>query len=274
MTVAYLNNGMKVIKPSTKIYRIMELKYFIDLFVNRKNTLVRPSTWSDKSECNLLKVGFDNKDVSYSDLDDMVYAQCWSLKYNSSLMWDSYTQGKPNKYVRIQTTVEKLFQSLIAFDECHMETPIAAYISRVDYIDRRKVIDYQNGLRSHSPNLFDMCARAASVKSTFFSDEAEVRLICFVMCADYNEMPNNKIFSYWCDPHKLVDLVRLPPHLNEKQIKRLTNKIRRNTDYSGPIERSSLLDPWEVNSLVICTPEELVARDKKNAEFAHLFEEV
>ena len=256
---------------STKIYRIMKLDYFIKMFADKKNTLLRPTTWPDKSECNLLRVGFDDVGGHVLGLDEAVYAQCWSLKYNSSLMWDSYTRGNPKDYVRIQTTVGKLYDSLIGFDQDHYALPIEAFISQVEYIDRKTAQEYQQGLKAYAEDKSEMYARAALVKANFFQEEAEVRLIAFVQCSDYVADPKNDKFAYSCDPHSLVDLVRLPPNLNAEEIEIIKQKIKTATEYKGSIRRSTLLDAWELEPLVLCSLEDLKKRNEDMAHFADDF---
>lgn len=262
------NSKVRRLTRSTKIYRIMKLEYFIDLFADKKNTLLRPTSWPDKAECNLLRVGFEDVGGHVLGIDNTIYAQCWSLKYDSSLMWDSYTRGNAKDYVRIQTTVGKLYDSLIGFDQNQNALPIEAFISKVDYIHRKKAHKHQQILKEYAKDKFEMYARAALVKANFFQDEAEVRLIIFVQCSDYIADPKNDKFAYSCDPHSLVDLVRLPPNLNAEEIKTIKQKIKTATDYKGSICRSTLLDSWELEPLVLCSLEDLQKRNEDMAKFA------
>ncbi|WP_374829663.1 DUF2971 domain-containing protein [Paenochrobactrum pullorum] len=217
------------------IYRIVRLDHLERMFHYKKNVLVRPSSWDDKFEGQLIKAGLSfQKDGSKLDCKDRIYAQCWTLEYSSALMWAAYAKNKFD-YVRIQTTVGKLKESLqSALDQTYGD--FAAYIGKVNYLNYRDMQKQLNEL-ANSPPSWKTLSQLTLMKSVAFSGENEVRLIQLM----FNEDKREPLSSYNCDMHQLIDCIRLPPGLTKEESKERERFIKKLTGFDK-IHRSELYD--------------------------------
>ncbi len=68
-----------------KIYRIISFERLLELFVSGKNTLVKPSAWSDTFENFILKakVRLRSGEIRQYNYFDRMYGQCWKMKMRS-----------------------------------------------------------------------------------------------------------------------------------------------------------------------------------------------
>ncbi|APY15763.1 DUF2971 domain-containing protein [Brucella sp. 10RB9212] len=246
MGIAILND----LAPSTRIYRMMRVEHLEDMFHSRHNSLIRPSKWIDKSDGNLLKVGFEDEQYAINELDKMVYAQCWTTEYSSALMWQAYANN-PKDFVRIRTTVGKLQASMNDADKNPNFYPFRAFIGAVEYIDRRKAEKYQRDI-SQQHTEWELLAKSFLVKSDFFQGENEVRLICFVQDHDYTNECDIDIFPYSVNPHNLVEAIHLPPNLTHIEFEQYRRMIVKLISVDEKIvKRSTIYDPWELQSIKV-----------------------
>lgn len=122
-----------------RLYRYICFEEFINLFVNKKERFVRPSSWDDKYEGYSFSLMETSEDVRkmiermYYDLCSQnyyaiagnmaelwhakwfTYAQCWSKVGNSDSMWRAYSYDK--RSIRIRTTDKKLAEHLSCIDD-------------------------------------------------------------------------------------------------------------------------------------------------------------
>ena len=79
-----------------KIYRVISLEMLLELFVDGKNTLVKPAEWSDTFENFILKskVRLQSGKVIQYNYFDRMYGQCWTLQSASDAMWQIYSPNK------------------------------------------------------------------------------------------------------------------------------------------------------------------------------------
>lgn len=235
--------NLDALSGNTNLYRIIRLDYLEQMFEDHKNVLVRPRLWSDKSDGNILKVGYHKQDGLMSGLDELAYAQCWTLEKSSALMWQSYARSKFD-YVRIQTTIRALVESLRYQRDPYYDED-RYYIGKVKYIDRNKAAIHRKDIFNKYEGI-DILARSFLVKSHFFSGENEVRLISLVFDADYTSIEKNNIRFYPCDPNKLISKIRLSPELSQDEFKRMERVVRKLTGFEKEIARSSIFDEWDL----------------------------
>lgn len=229
---------------------MMRLEHLEDMYHSHRNCLINPRKWIDKSDGNILKVGFEDEHHAINDLDKMVYAQCWTTNYSSSLMWQAYANN-PKDFVRIRTTVGKLLNSLTDADQHPNFYPFQAFIGAVEYIDRRQAEAYQRDISKLHTD-WNLLAKSFLVKSSFFKDENEVRLICFVQDHDYTNEFGTDIFPYSMNPHNLVEAIHLPPNFTHNEFEQYRRIIVKLTSVDEEIvKRSTLYDPWELQSIKV-----------------------
>lgn len=95
------------------IFRIYPIDRLVELFTEKKNTLVKPSMWEDPYENPLFRKTFEapNGTLGCNDVTKNFFAQCWSLHAQTDAMWRIYSPN--NSGVKVRTTIEKLFNSLV-----------------------------------------------------------------------------------------------------------------------------------------------------------------
>src|SRR4051812_47610614 len=118
-----------------KIYRIIPLRWLLEMFAEGKNGLARPMLWDDTFE-NLLQgsINGDGKIESFGCADDL-YAQSWTLTGYSDALWRIYSPDQ--KGVRIKTTVGTLLDSLNAPD--NSRNSVSFFIGKVQYLSELKL---------------------------------------------------------------------------------------------------------------------------------------
>ena len=123
---------------TTKVYRIIPRKYFDDLFIEKKNTLVRSKLWPDPFENLALNSNIDVLgEIGTFGFSDDVYAQCWTLNQASDAMWQIYSHGTDRKDgIRIRSTVGKLLESLSATAKY---PDIECFIGKVGYLTDKEL---------------------------------------------------------------------------------------------------------------------------------------
>jgi hypothetical protein len=218
------------------IYRIISYERFLELFENRKNTLVKPKLWEDTFENFALKSKLKLPDNTEIELDthERLYGQCWTTSKASDAMWRIYSQDK--KGIRIRTTVEKLLASL---DMANVETAMTeSCIGKVEYKPEATIMSQARKAFSRDGRItFGSLFRSILIKRKAFDHEKEVRLIHL----DWGyELPTEDIYSYEIDPHELITQVMIDPRISYDEFKKIQNDIKHETGYMGDIKRSLL----------------------------------
>ena len=189
-----------------RIYRIISLERLLELFVTRKNTLVKPKAWEDVFENFILKspVKLRSGDVVEYNYHDRMYGQCWSLETASDAMWRIYFYDK--KGLRIRTTNRKLAVGLKSA-QTSLED-VRCRVGKVEYLSDRKLMEVANATFDDSGIGVDEIFRSLLVKRWAFRHESEVRAL-------YQELDDNSIFSdlyqYEIDPHVFIDQIMVDP---------------------------------------------------------------
>lgn len=230
----YLN--LEECEYDNHIYRIISYERFVELFDNRKNTLVKPKLWEDTFENFALKskLKFPNGSEILLDTHERLYGQCWTTSKASDAMWRIYSHNK--KSIRIRTTVDKLLTSLSNDNVDKAMTE--ACIGKVEYKSESKIMALAKKAFTKSGQMtFGSLFRTLLVKRKAFEHEKEIRLIQL----DWGkELPQNDIFSYEIDPHELITQIMIDPRISDQEFKKITNDIRQRTGYQGEIKKSLL----------------------------------
>lgn len=197
---------------SLPLYRIMPLKWLNVMIKERKNTLVRPSCWSDPYETN-----YSNSVIATEKGDIPLdashwFGQCWSICEESAIMWQAF-QNHKESFVKIKVDAEGLMKGLSGSGN-GLRIAILEYIRYFsptlenDYKDKlHDVISFhkwtQNFIK-HGVTLAELYPMFSLLtKRDLFKHEEEVRLLLF----DKSSSVNQKKIEYPFDPSLIREIV-------------------------------------------------------------------
>jgi hypothetical protein len=222
----------KIDKP---IYRIISLERLLELFVTKKNTLVKPKMWEDVFENFILKssIRLRSGEIAEYNYHDRMYGQCWTFQKASDAMWRIYSSDK--KGLRIQTTIRKLTESL---GNAQPSLPdVRCRIGKVDYLSEKKLRQVADSTFDDSGIGVDELFRSLLVKRKAFVHESEVRAL-------YVELDENllsrDLYRYEIDPHYLIDQIMIDPRKSSEEFLMIKKNIQKTTGFRGEIKRSLL----------------------------------
>lgn len=217
------------------IYRVISLERLLEPFVSRKNTLVKPSEWSDTFENFILKskVRLRSGEVIQYNYFDRMYGQCWTLHSASDAMWQIYSPNKSN--LRIKTTIRKLRDSLYA---AHPYLPdVKCCVGKVKYLSQKDLMEVVKITFDDSGIAVDDIFKSLLIKRKAFIHEKEVRAL-------YQELDDqgfsDRFYRYEFNSHDLVRQIMIDPRRSVSEFKVLKDIIRKTTGFKGEIKRSSL----------------------------------
>lgn len=234
--------GINESELDTKIYRIFPLNRLDQLFQNNEITLVKPKLWDDPWENAILKaVGVEGSGAKVDIAGkDYIFSQSWTLTDESDAMWRIYSPNQDS--VRIETTVRKIFEALIA--EVELRFPpsyLRAFIGRVSYYDRGDCLDRLQSYLSDG-NLFTSngigYAGSLLFKRSAFEHEQEIRAIIITP----EEKPLPDIFHIKVNPHDFVESIMFDPRATNLVVQMQRDYIQSKLNFNGPMMRSSLYD--------------------------------
>lgn len=168
---------MRELKPKTKLFRYLSLRYFLQMIEKRYNALAHISKWDDPYEAFIFREKLDMRDANSPLIYDTYkhyYGQSWTLhEKESDLRWRAYC--KRGEGVRISTTVTKLAESL-SFIQPTGLLDCACRIARVNY---GVITKDKKGGKSTSLGTTKTKDHLAMffLKREEFSEEEEVRLM-------------------------------------------------------------------------------------------------
>lgn len=117
---------------NTKIWRYLKYDHFEFLLKERKLWFSQVNKFDDKFEGWYPETD-KYRHALFNEFKKHTYANCWHKKnHESFLMWEVYGNDNNNKGIAIQTTFERLKQSLN--DDLKFEQ----HINEVEYIDLDK----------------------------------------------------------------------------------------------------------------------------------------
>lgn len=212
------------------IYRIISLERLLELFVTKKNTLVKPKTWEDVFE-NFIRQR--RGEIAEYNLHDRMYGQCWTLQKASDAMWRIYSSDK--KGLRIRTTIRKLAESL---GNSQPSLPdVRCRIGKVEYLSEKKLMEVANSTFDDSGIGVDELFRSLLVKRRAFVHESEVRAIYY----EIDDISfSNDLYRYEIDPHYLIDQIMIDPRRSYEEFIGIKKIIQETTGFRGKIKRSLL----------------------------------
>lgn len=239
----FRGNGSKNDKP---IYRIFKLEHLLSLFSEGVNTLVNPKRWQDPFENFYLKniKSFETAIPNYQlekfaeDISAHTYGQCWTFTNDSDAIWRIYSPYKTG--ISVKSTPNKLIN---AIKNKNGANHLFLAIGEVKYYDKDKI------RRIKLPSLNDIGLqefykiywKTLLTKRIEYRYEEEVRLI-FNYSKYYPNVKyieNGNLVELYCDWNECLDEIILNPDLDDYNVKKITNLIKR-LSISVPITQSSL----------------------------------
>lgn len=221
------------IKPSTTIWRYMDLTKFLDLILNESIYLRRIDKFEDPYEGFISEayqkdlaaqyeevqqdywISGDTRDSLHNGhlqalklMPQYAYASCWYLgDIESAAMWKLY--GGTNNCVAIRTTIYDL---QVAFDESDDDDLGVMHLRPIRYVDESSSVDAKNYLKP----MFE--------KRKSFAHENEFRALYLLrkgyvnLCvptvsnlSNTNEEGNKDGITFEIDVHKLINQVVISP---------------------------------------------------------------
>jgi len=227
------------ITSNTKIYRIIPLKYFLEMLDTKHLLFKKPELWDDPYENFISKESFldeNNRTVDFNI--DMLYAQCWTYNPECDGMWRNYASLESG--VKIETTVELLLEVLKAKEEHDTNY----YVGKVCYEKQEGIIDFLNDDKFVSwltSKNHQILAEILCMKRDEFSYEKEVR----AMILDFDSKED--ILKVEFNPLELINKIEFAPKTSDCEFNclkdMLITKYRIN---KSKISRSTLYDKIEL----------------------------
>lgn len=218
ITKQFINLGENKVEEHTPVYRVFSKQRLLEMFTNKKLTLLTPRKWDDPFEnflakCKATVDGVPNIDIS--GLFKNFYGQCWTLNPESDAMWRIYSHTKDG--ARVSTTAGRLLRSIY-----NPSDPFAAmsyYIGSVGYEtepDLRKLFEHPENA---SGAALDATGRGQAMtlflKRTEFKHEAEVRLLYQFNKDGCSDQRPEDIWQFDIHPNELFDDVLFDPRMDE-----------------------------------------------------------
>lgn len=221
------------------VYRVFSLEKFITSINENSLHFVKPRTWDDPFEGFLFKCKICSKldKKKYYEFEDLYserfYAQCWSLKKESDLLWRVYAPNRDG--ILVQSSLRKIYENFSSMPGGKM------YLGKIKYLSQEQ-IENDFGRLKHKDNLLPLVIQSLLAKREEFSEEQEIRIIYFSeQSAHKQNQPtllgyDAKISSL---SERLFDKVVIDPRLNSFRADSVI-KLINSLGYKGNIEQSSL----------------------------------
>jgi len=216
---------------NTPIYKIISLKWFKVMLKEKRNTLMRPSSWDDPHEMNYSNsvIATEKGDVPLDT--SHWFGQCWSLCEESAIMWQAFKKTQ-EPYVKIKIHAFDLVAELKSKDD-------GLRISILDHVRYFKpnISDYEEALKD-SMSMHQWPQNFLSKGVTFaelyplynllakrdvFKHEEEVRLLLF----DKSSSESQESISYQFNPDIIKEIVIDPwTSLDDNKYKKIEIGLR------------------------------------------------
>lgn len=240
-----IENGINIKNLDCEIYRIFPLHRFKDLFITKKNGLVRPKLWEDPFENFFLKSTAicNGEQVSLEQLRHEWYGQCWTKNRDSDAMWRIYSKFSNNDKcdcevgVRVGTTISKLFSDF--YDCSDKFAALKFFIGEVHY---KSKVDIEHFLMNNSFTSLTSGGQPQSIAETLcikrreFEHENEVRLLF----ADTEKQYSDKNFINFAFDVGIINDIALDPRLPLERFEKIKLDLTNIGFNFVPIEQSDL----------------------------------
>ena len=231
----------------TYLYRIMPLRYFLQMLDSKTLYLPRVSQWDDPYELFLFKQQFidaTGRKIDMMSQASKIYGQCWSSVRKSDALWRIYSPDRMS--VQIKTSVERLRLLL----EQNRSNELYFRLDPVEYKSEK---DLTTWIQSVGTPISTYLLDSLFIKRESFSHEKEHRLIVRLDkttennylsqdCPDHIELP--------IDPLQMIYEVSLDPRLTATEFELLRNAIALRMGGKYRISQSTLYK-FKQHSIII-----------------------
>ncbi len=228
----------------TPIYRVFSKDRLLEMFQDRKLTLVVPALWDDPFENFLAGCkAFLTESKVWTSLDGVFkncFGQCWTYQKDSDAMWRIYSGDKKNGG-RVKTTPIKLLNAI--YDPRNPFAVMSYFIGQVQYLDEQQIRTYFTDDRFTATIVLDPTGRnqiaPLLIKRAEFEHEREVRLI-FQYCKDgFSRTLPDKIWKFDINPNALFDEVVFDPRISDTDLATCQQELVK-LGFTRTIDRSPL----------------------------------
>lgn len=259
------NHEDDLLNRNSSIYRVIAVKWLVELFDQGKLTLADPKeVWKDPFESPLHDLSFVAGDdqMSVKPFFEEVYGQCWTQRSETDYMWDYY--GKPGMSVIIESTPSRLLGVLndaipLSIKSGNHERDIC-FVGAVEYLEEEHLRDRFTS-RGCLVSEFAGTGRQGPVnilllKRTKYEYEKEVRLVYWSHegeeAHDVEVTPGGggRLLKIPVDPHKLVRSITLHPEMDDWIVKAVEERIK-GTGFEGDINKSTLLNEPDFSAVEV-----------------------
>lgn len=228
-----------------QIHRIFRFDRFIDLLRNQQLALLKPSVWEDPFENPLHRMvleGSTGRNLSLPHFEKNLFAQCWSLTFESDALWRIYSPGL--RGVLVTACAKKLLEQGSPQFEAPMEQVFLGKVQYHTQDELKQMLESQEFLRSvlRAPKYSHGSPSVLLHKRDSFKHEAEVRL---VLSRHISEVSGD-VAIINLPLSEVVLKVTLDPRLSDVEFDRMCYLINKSGFY-GAIEQSSLYATPELN---------------------------
>lgn len=230
----YINISDK--QKDKPLFRIFKVARLIEVFKDKKLTLVKPSMWDDPFENYIMNATGELEDGRLFSIGfrDHFFGQCWTFTRESDALWRIYAKNKDG--VRVTTTPRKLLKAL--FEKAGQYRDINSFIGKVDYLETKELLDLIGSSEKVQSLILDSTGYGQALTLLFkripFKHENEVRII-------YNSLGKIKddLFKFEINPLTLIDDIVFDPRMYYTDFKNYKTELRK-LGYKGRIVKSNL----------------------------------
>lgn len=214
-----------------EIYRIMPIYRLLEIFDEKKLTLLKPEKWDDPFENLLLKGNaiIGGGSIELSSLRESVYGQCWTLHKETDAMWRIYSSDKQG--AKVKTTIRKLLNALQKASGSDAKKH--CFIGKVEYLNQKRLVEKLNNI-----NLLEMpfegAAQSLIYKRLEFKHEQEVRIL-------YTNK-SESVHSFKIDPLELFDEIVFDPRINKHLLEVYKDAFKK-YEFKKSIRQSVMYQP-------------------------------
>lgn len=245
----YINCNVIDIDLDIPIYRIISYSRLKSFISDKHLSLTRPQIWDDPFENFILNAKGkteDGKIVSFDNIRDNYYAQCWTLKKECDGLWRNF---RKNKNVKIKSTAGKIMNYF--YDTTNKHHTSSYFVGKVVYYTEEKIIDFFNS----KLDLFGLTEQSLTflkgllIKREQFSYENEVRFIFNKPSSNYdidmslikNKWDNSDFFYFKIEPNEVIDEIVIDPWVSSDEFDTIKSELI-SLGYSNLINKSKLYD--------------------------------
>ena len=155
------------------VYRVFPIERLIQLFNEKKNTLVKPAMWDDPFENILFQQTAtiaNGQIVHFSNIRECFYGQCWTLnKRESDALWRIYSPNKNG--IRVKTTLRKLWDEF--YCQSDSNAMISYYLGKIEYKSERFIKSFLEN--SGNLNQIIFSTDSTSVQTLFIKSNSSIK---------------------------------------------------------------------------------------------------